>query len=115
MEKDSINQNIRGELLSDKDREIFDDVKNQEEPETAYDLILDRVGQEMTSGELNSVLQSIFGKYNEIFLLSSMIYNADINDPQELVIWDDDDMYTITFIIKDYEDEKIEITDVNVE
>ena len=61
------------------------------------------------------MLQSIFGKFNEVFLLSNMLYNADIDEPQELVIDDDNDMYTITFTIKDLEEALIEITDVVVE
>lgn len=97
------------------DKEVFDDLKNQEEPTTILDLLQDRIGQDMTIGELNTVLQSIFGKYDDIFLLHNDLYNADIDEPQDLVIWDDEDMYTITFNIKDIEEAIIEITDVNVE
>lgn len=99
----------------ESDKEIFDKMKNEKEDKTILDLIQDRIGQDISVGELNTMLQSIFGKYNEVFLLSNMLYNADTDEPQDLVIDDDDDMYTITFVIKDLEEAIIEITDVNIE
>ena len=99
----------------ESDKEIFNKLKNKEEDKTILDLIQDRLGQDISVGELNTMLQSIFGKYNEVFLLSNMLYNADTDEPQELVIDDDNDMYTITFKIKDLEEAIIEITDVVVE
>ena len=99
----------------ESDKEIFNKLKNKEEDKTILDLIQDRIGQDMSVGELNTMLQSIFGKYNEVFLLSNMLYNADTDEPQELVIDDDNDIYTITFKIKDLEEAIIEITDVVVE
>lgn len=99
----------------ESDKEIFDKMKNEKEDKTILDLIQDRIGQDISVGELNTMLQSIFGKYNEVFLLSNMLYNADIDESQDLVIDDDDDMYTITFVIKDLEEAIIEITDVNIE
>lgn len=99
----------------ESDKEIFDKMKNEKEDKTILDLIQDRIGQDISVGELNTMLQSIFGKYNEVFLLSNMLYNADTDESQDLVIDDDDDMYTITFVIKDLEEAIIEITDVNIE
>lgn len=99
----------------ESDKEIFNKLKNKEEDKTILDLIQDRIGQDISVGELNTMLQSIFGKYNEVFLLSNMLYNADVDEPQELVIDDDNDIYTITFKIKDLEEAIIEITDVVVE
>lgn len=99
----------------ESDKEIFNKLKNKEEDKTILDLIQDRIGQDISVGELNTMLQNIFGKYNEVFLLSNMLYNADTDEPQELVIDDDNDMYTITFKIKDLEEAIIEITDVVVE
>lgn len=99
----------------ESDKEIFNKLKNKEEDKTILDLIQDRIGQDISVGELNTMLQSIFGKYNEVFLLSNMLYNADTDEPQELVIDDDNDIYTITFKIKDLEEAIIEITDVVVE
>lgn len=99
----------------ESDKEIFNKLKNKEEDKTILDLIQDRIGQDISVGELNTMLQNIFGKYNEVFLLSNMLYNADTDEPQELVIDDDNDIYTITFKIKDLEEAIIEITDVVVE
>ena len=79
------------------------------------DLLQDRIGQPLSVGEFNTILQSIFAKYNEVFLLTNDLYDMDPNENQELVIFDDDDMYTINYDIKDIYDGTIEITDVNVE
>lgn len=113
--KNKLNEAIDGSIFDEREQKIFNDLKNQKEEESILDLIQDRIGQDMTLGELNTVLQSIFGKYDDIFLLHNDLYNADIDEPQDLVIWDDNDMYTITFNIKDIEEAIIEITDVNVE
>ena len=90
-------------------------MKSEKEDKTVYDLIADRIDEEITVGELNTILQSIFGKYDDIFLLANDLYNADTDELQELIVFDDDDMYTITFEIKDIEEGLISITDVNVE
>lgn len=113
--RENLNEDIKGNVLSDKDNEVFDRMKAEKEEETVYDLIADRIGTEITVGELNTILQSIFGKYDDIFLLANDLYSADTDELQELIVWDDDDMYTITFKIIDMEEGKISITDVNVE
>lgn len=113
--KENLNEDKDGNIFDEKDKEVFQDLKNQKEEETVYDLISNRIGEDITVGELNTILQSIFGKYDDIFLLHNDLYNADIDEPQDLVIWDDDDMYTIVFDIIDIEEGIIEITDVNVE
>lgn len=103
------------EKLNEAKVKIDNEDEDKEDDKTILDLIQDRIGQDISVGELNTMLQSIFGKFNEVFLLSNMLYNADIDEPQELVIDDDNDMYTITFTIKDLEEALIEITDVVVE
>lgn len=113
--KENLNEDINGNIFDERDKKVFQDLKNQKEEETVYDLISNRIGEDITVGELNTILQSIFGKYDDIFLLHNDLYNADIGEPQDLVIWDDDDMYTIVFDIIDIEEGIIEITDVNVE
>lgn len=100
----------------EKDQEIFDKLKNEPEDEDIIDLLQDRIGQTLSVGEFNTILQSLFGNYNEIYLLASQLYNVDdIADPQEVVIFEDEDMYTITYNIISLEDKTIEITDVVVE
>ena len=69
----------------------------------------------MSVGELNTILQSLFGKFNTVFLTYDEFYNQDPDELQELVVWDDDDMYTINYEIKDVLEPMIAITDVNIE
>ena len=69
----------------------------------------------MTVGELNTILQSLFGQYNKIFLLVSDLYNQDPDELQELVVWDDNDMYTLTYKITNIMKDEIALTDVVVE
>lgn len=114
--KRSLNEDVNGNIFTDKDKDVFNKLKNQEEQETIYDLLCDRIGQTMTVGELNTVLQSIFGKYDGVFILGNDLYNAGIDMLQDLVVEDDDDeIYTITFKVIDIDEGTIEITDVNVE
>lgn len=86
-----------------------------EEDTTILDLLQDRIGQDLSVGEFNTILQGIFGKYNEVYLLTSDLYNMDSDELQEVVIFDEEDMYTIIFEIKDLYKAIIEITDVNVQ
>lgn len=111
----NLNEDINGNIFDERDKEIFEKMKSEKEDKTVYDLIADRIDEEITVGELNTILQSIFGKYDDIFLLANDLYNADTDELQELIVFDDDDMYTITFEIKDIEEGLISITDVNVE
>lgn len=113
--KENLNEAVNEDIFDERDKKVFQDLKDQKEEETVYDLLVDRIGQEITVGELNTVLQSIFGKYDDIFLLENDLYNADGDQLQDLVIWDDDDEYTLTFRVLDMIDGIIELTDVNVE
>lgn len=99
----------------DRDSEIFNDLKNEEEPDTIISLIEDRIGQHISVGEFNTILQSIFAKYDQTFLLTSDLYNQDPSESHEVVIDDEEDMYVITYNIIDLDESIIEITDVNVE
>ena len=74
-----------------------------------------RIGQNLTVGELNTILQGVLGKYNEVYLLTSDLYNMNPEEPQELVVFDDDDMYTITYNIEDMDNAIIQITDVELD
>ena len=82
---------------------------------TIVDYLQDRIDQTMSVGELNTILQSLFGKFNTVFLTYDEFYNQDPEELQELVVWDDDDMYTINYEIKDVLEPMIAITDVNIE
>ena len=91
-----------------------DDIE-EDEDKTLLDYLQDRIGQQMSVAELNTVLQSLFSRYNDIFILESDLYNADLDETQELVINDDMEDYIINYDIIDVEAGIIEITDVNVE
>lgn len=105
----------------DKIEEAEDDISDTEETEededkTLLDYLQDRIGQKLSVGELNTILQSLFAQYGTVFLQVSDLYDIDIDEPQELVVWDDADMYVITYNIIDLIDEPtIEITDVTLD
>ena len=102
------NHTVQGDEAPLEDNEELDDNK------TIVDYIEDRIGQVISVGEFNTIMQSIFGKFNEIFLQTSEIYNMDPSEPQEVTIWDDEDAYVITYNIVDEMEPTIEITDVNI-
>ena len=98
--------------------EAEEDIIEQNEEETdnnILDLLQNRIGQNLTVGELNTILQGVLGTYNEVYLLTSDLYNMNPEEPQELVVFDDDDMYTITFEIEDMDNAIIQITDVELD
>lgn len=102
-------------VMTDEEKKVFDDMKNEPEEKTAYDLLLDRVDQEMTIPELNTLIQDIFHTYNKVYILASDIYNLDLDDTQELTFFDDEDMYTIKYDILDIDTGLIKIKDVIAE
>lgn len=89
--------------------------ENEEIDNNILDLLQNRIGQNLTVGELNTILQGVLGKYNEVYLLTSDLYNMNPEEPQELVVFDDDDMYTITYNIEDMDNAIIQITDVELD
>lgn len=94
------------------------DEENEEDEEidnNILDLLQNRIGQNLTVGELNTILQGVLGKYNEVYLLTSDLYNMNPEEPQELVVFDDNDMYTITYNIEDMDNAIIQITDVELD
>lgn len=94
------------------------DEENEEDEEidnNILDLLQNRIGQNLTVGELNTILQGVLGTYNEVYLLTSDLYNMNPEEPQELVVFDDDDMYTITYNIEDMDNAIIQITDVELD
>lgn len=102
------------EVETDEESEV-EEVENEDGNKTILDYLLDRIGEEMTVGELNTVLQSLFGKYNTVFITLDTIYNQDPEEEQELIVWDDEDMYTITYNITDVLQPIIEIDNVTLE
>lgn len=103
------------ENISINDLEDNVDNVDDELDKTILDYLEARIGEEISVGELNTFLQSLFGKFETLFITADTVYNQDPEERQELVVWDDEDMYTITYEIKDQMEPTITITDVNVE
>lgn len=60
-----------------------------------------RIGQQISVGDLNNLLQSIFGQYNKVFILSSDLTNKELDKTQTITIQDDDMEYDIGYDIVD--------------
>ena len=108
------------EELKEENKQLNEDENDTQEDEettTILDELQNRIGQTIGIGEFNNLLQAVFGKYNTIFLTTSALYDIDDwNEPQELVVFDDSDMYTITYLAKDVVDNpSIEMTDVTLD
>ena len=86
------------------------------EEKTILDYLEDRIGQKIEVSELNTVLQSLFARYDRLFITYDDVINSlDWDEPQELYVTDDDDTYTIIYNIVDIEEGIVEITDVIME
>ena len=98
--------------VDEPDDVTIGEIENKEE---LLDMLQDRIGQSMSVGELNALLQSLFARYNKVFLMTSDLYNMDLDETQELVVDDDEDMYVINYDIVDMDDGIIVITDAHIE
>lgn len=122
---ETVDELNESKLVEDEEDTVFtDDVEDAsdevtdldyDDDKTAVDLIQDRIGQQISVGEFNTLLQSIFTMYNRVFLLSSDLYNLNPEENQEVVVDVDSDLYIINYDIIDIDNAIIEITDVNVE
>lgn len=102
-----------GEIKLNEAEEI--DSESDEE-KTILDYLQDRIGQKIEVSELNTVLQSLFARYDRLFITYDDVINSlDWDEPQELYITDDDDTYTVIYNIVDIEEGIVEITDVIME
>ena len=114
-----INQEYGNNKTENKKLNEADEVEEEQpEEETLLDALQNRIGQSISVGELNTLLQNLFGQYDKIFLTISELYDIeDWDEPQELIIEDDRDMYIITYTVNmnDIENPLIEITDVELE
>lgn len=103
-------EEIEDEVYSEADNSVND----------VLELLQQRVGQSLTLGELNTVLQSIFGMYNEVFITYTDIYNIiTYNDSYgEITVQDEEYLYIITYTVvykETEEDPLIKIIDVDIE
>ena len=119
--KDELEKQTESKKLQEEDEKEnisindLEDNVDDESDKTILDYLEARIGEEISVGELNTFLQSLFGKFETLFITADTVYNQDPEERQELVVWDDEDMYTITYEIKDQMEPIIEITDINVE
>lgn len=91
------------------------DDSDEDYDKTALDYLDELQDRQISVAELNVVLQSIFGRFNDIFLIESDLYNADLDETQVLEIWDDDDLYSIYYDIIDVQEGIVEITKSTLE
>ena len=101
--------------LTEAEEDTIEQNNDEKADNSILDLLQNRIGQNLSVGELNTILQGVLGKYNEVYLLTSDLYNMNPEEPQELVVFDDDDMYTITYNIEDMDNAIIQITDVELD
>ena len=74
-----------------------------------------RVGQQFSVGDLNNLLQSIFGQYNKVFILSSDLTNKDLDKTQTITVDDDGITYNINYDIIDMDNGIVEIVSIDRE
>lgn len=102
-----------GEIKLNEAEEIDNE---SDEEKTILNYLQDRIGQKIEVSELNTVLQSLFARYDRLFITYDDVINSlDWDEPQELYVTDDDDTYTIIYNIVDIEEGIVEITDVIME
>lgn len=110
-----IDDQVAKDLSLNKTSDIYSNEDDEQEEKTTFDLLQDRIGEDLNIGEFNTVMQSIFGKYGQTFLLTVDVQNMEPNESEEVVINDDGDIYVITYVLKDLSSLTIEITDVFME
>ena len=110
-----IDDQVAKDLSLNKTSDIYSNEDDEQEEKTTFDLLQDRIGEDLNIGEFNTVMQSIFGKYGQTFLLTVDVQNMEPDESEEVVINDDGDIYVITYVLKDLSSLTIEITDVFME
>lgn len=103
---------------NEKENKNIDEIKNKDNKEnsdielTTLDTLKKRIGQQFDVGELNSLIQTTFNQYNQIFLMTSDLYNMNLDQTQTIEVDDDDKVYTISYDIIDMDSGLIELKDV---
>lgn len=103
---------------NEKENKDIDEIKNKDNKEnndielTTLDTLKKRIGQQFDVGELNSLIQTTFNQYNQIFLMTSDLYNMNLDQTQTIEVDDDDTVYTISYDIIDMDSGLIELKDV---
>ena len=103
---------------NEKENKNIKEIKNKDNKEnsdielTTLDTLKKRIGQQFDVGELNSLIQTTFNQYNQIFLMTSDLYNMNLDQTQTIEVDDDDKVYTISYDIIDMDSGLIELKDV---
>lgn len=103
---------------NEKENKDIDEIKNKDDKDnsdielTTLDTLKKRIGQQFDVGELNSLIQTTFNQYNQIFLMTSDLYNMNLDQTQTIEVDDDDKVYTISYDIIDMDSGLIELKDV---
>lgn len=114
------------EELDDKVEDVDKDTKDNDEKEnqdiedkkekgielTTLDTLKKRIGQQFDVGEFNSLIQTTFNQYNQVFLMTSDLYNMNLDQTQTIDVDDDDKVYTISYDIIDMDSGLIELKNV---
>ena len=95
---------------SEEDKAIHHNEDGTEK--TILDYLEDRVGQEIEVGRLNTILQSIFGMYQHIFIMPEDLYNMDLDYTQTLTVNLDGEEYDIYYDIVDVDSGIVKIVEV---
>lgn len=112
--------------LDDKIEDVDKDTKDNDEKEnqdiedkkekgielTTLDTLKKRIGQQFDVGEFNSLIQTTFNQYNQVFLMTSDLYNMNLDQTQTIDVDDDDKVYTISYDIIDMDSGLIELKNV---
>lgn len=93
--------------------EVQDSKKENNLELTTLDTIKKRVGQQFDVGDFNSLIQTTFNQYNQVFLMTSDLYSMDLDKTQTLEVKDDDVTYILSYDIIDIDSGIIELTDVS--
>ena len=80
---------------------------------TTLDTIKKRIGQQFDVGDFNSLIQTTFNQYNQVFLMTSDLYSMDLDKTQTIEVKDDEITYVLSFDIIDIDSGIIELTDVS--
>lgn len=93
--------------------EVQDSKKENNLELTTLDTIKKRVGQQFDVGDFNSLIQTTFNQYNQVFLMTSDLYSMDLDKTQTLEVKDDDVTYILSYDIIDIDSGIIELTGVS--
>ena len=80
---------------------------------TTLDTIKKRIGQQFDVGDFNSLIQTTFNQYNQVFLMTSDLYSMDLDKTQTIEVNDDEVTYVLSYDIIDIDSGIIELVDVS--